>query len=42
MCVFASFPVGFEDGVWDLIVLVPVLDPENCLSLDCFSSCIRS
>ena len=28
LCVFGSSPVGFEVGMWDLIVLVP----DHCLS----------
>ena len=28
VCVFASFPYGFEDGVWDLIFI-----PDHCLSI---------
>ena len=28
VCVCASFPFGFEGGVWDLIVVVP----DHCLS----------
>ena len=29
ICVCASFPFGFEGGMWDLIVLIP----DNCLSI---------
>ena len=28
VCVFASFPYGFEGGVWDLIFI-----PDHCLSI---------
>ena len=30
ICVCASFSFGFEDGVWDLVVLVP----GQCLSFN--------
>ena len=30
ICVCASFPFGFEGGMWDFIVLVP----DHCLSFD--------
>ena len=29
ICVCASFPFGFEGGMWDLIVLIP----DHCLSI---------
>ena len=29
VCVYASFPFGFEGGMWDLIALIP----DNCLSI---------
>ena len=28
ICMYASFPFGFEGGVWDLIVIVP----DHCFS----------
>ena len=37
---FASFPYGFEGGVWDLIIFIPdhrlsfYFDPFNFISLD--------
>ena len=36
VCVCASFPFGFEGGMWDLIVLVP----DHCLSF--YFICIPS
>ena len=33
--VCASFPFGFKDGMWDLIVL----NPDHCLSI--YFSCIN-
>ena len=32
----ASFPSGFEGGMWDLIVLIPV----HCLTINFFIYCI--
>ena len=29
LCVCASFPFGFEGGMWNLIVLIP----DHCLSI---------
>ena len=28
VCMHASFPFGFEDGMWDLVVFIP----DHCLS----------
>ena len=39
ICMCASFPFGFEDGVWDLIVLRVTLD--HCLSFY-FASYVQS
>ena len=37
ICVRASFPFGFEGGMWDLTVLVPM----HCLSFLLSTSCAR-
>ena len=37
VCVWASFPSGFEGGVWHLIVLIP----DHCLSIY-FTETLRS
>ena len=34
ICVYASFPFGFEAGMWDLIVLVPDHCPSFYFSVE--------
>ena len=40
VCLFASFPYGFEGGMWDLIVFIPddrlsfYFDSFNFINLD--------
>ena len=34
-CVCHLFPFGFEDGMWDLIVLIP----DHCLSIYILNNC---
>ena len=42
-CVYASFPFGFEGGMWDLIVLLPdYCFPFNCTKVDSLSHSTES
>ena len=36
VCVYASFPFGFEGGMWDLVVLLS----DHCLSIYLVLYCI--